>query len=386
MKKLILTGMLMLSLLGAVGLAFQNSNKKPSPKPTPPSASPKPTPNFRAKPTPKPTPTPAVKSVAFIESVFNFQSLTFLLCAGVVGFLLALIVGHAALGDSPADAALRGLEAGILAILGGWFARMFIALLLSTAKDLEGAQIAVGWGFFLVLGPVDMIVQRAADHLWTTPQALLILGMVVGSFTGMMNGLWKIHDWKGAGWIAFPLDVTWGLAGATTGSLLHVLNVFLGKHATDIRHEAHRYESGFHLKDTFAFTQGPVMSNLTSAPAAAGAKKNTLYYHERTHVWQNRVFGPFFTLTYLGWMALWIIPALIAALVTKDGKAIENWCYYNNPWETWAYLVGPLNPAGESTRAGRHALIFSDVAILVLSILYFIGVISLLVWLVPKAW
>jgi hypothetical protein len=384
MRKLILTGMLMLSLLGAVALAFQNSNKKPTPRPTPPRASPKPTASpVRAKPTPTPVraaPTSPVNSVSFVDSVFNLQSLTFLVCAGVVGFFLALIVGHAALGDSPADAALRGLEAAILAVLGGLLARMFVALLLSTAKDLAGAQIAVGWGFFLFPGAVDTIARLAADHVVTTPEFLLILGMAVGAFTGMMNGLWQIHDWKGVGWIAFPLDVTWGLAGATTGALLHVINFAWAKHADETRYDAHRYKSGMRFKGTFALTQGPVMSNLTTAPAAAGAKKDTLYYHERTHVWQNRIFGPFFTLTYLGWMAFWLVPALIAAAITRDGEAIEAWCYYNNPWETWAYLVG----AGP--RASRHALIFGDVAILVLSIPYFIGIISLFIWLATKAW
>lgn len=380
MRKLILAGMLMMSLLGAATLAFQASNKKPTPRPTPPRgvATPKPTAGpVGPKPTPTPpraTASPEANSVTFVGCVFTLQALIFLVAAGVVGFLLALIVGLAALSDSGGDAALRGLEAAILAVLGGLLARMFVCMLLAMAKDLAGAQIAVGWGFFLFPGAVDTIAKIAVHHPVTTPEFLVFLAMVIGSFTGMMNGLWQIHDWKGIGWLAFPLDVTWGLAGATTGALLHVINFAWAGHADETRYDAHRYESGMRFKGSFALTQGPVMSNLSDPPGIP------LYHHERTHVWQNRIFGPLFTLTYLGWMVVWLIPGVIAAIVTRDAEAIQSWCYYNNPWETWAYLVG----AGP--RTGRHPLIWGDLAILGVSIPFFIGIIALFVWLCTRVW
>jgi hypothetical protein len=190
----------------------------------------------------------------------------------------------------------------------------------------------------------------------------------------MMNGLWKIHDWKGLGWLAFPLDVTWGLAGATTGALLHLIDCIATTHGSEIRKEAHRYEGGMRFKPTFALTQGPVMSNLQDTPGAG------LYHHERTHVWQNRIFGPLFSLTYLGWMVVWFVPGAIAAIATRDAEAIQSWCYYNNPWETWAYLVG----AGP--RTGRHPLIWGDLAILLISIPFFGLVIGLFVIVIRKVW
>src|SRR4030095_8980417 len=107
----------------------------------------------------------------------------------------------------------------------------------------------------------------------------------------MINGLWKIHNLKGIGWLAFPLDVTWGLAGATTAMLMHLINAIITTHASETRYEAHRYEGGVRLKPTFALTQGAVMSNLTTVPRPpgqprpAGEPYDTLYYHERTHVW-----------------------------------------------------------------------------------------------------
>lgn len=383
MRSKILPAMLLLLFWAPSILAFQP--KKPTPKPKPSASAPKPTPKPSAsvpgKPTPKPSPgTPgAVQKqgvVPLADRIFDLPAFVFLLVMGVIAFGLGAAVGAEGLKESKGDAALRGLEAAILAVVGGLLARFFIALLIWLGNDSPSVEIAVGWFFFLIPGLVDMIAYLKDGETVTSPDFLIWMGTAIGSFTGLMNGLWKIHNWKGLGYLAFPLDVTWGLTGAMTGSLLHLINFAWADHQEDGRREAHRYYSGARLKGTFAFTQGPVMSNLKVAP---GGKK-TLYHHERTHVWQNRAFGPLFTLSYLGWMAVWIIPALIAAAAKKDSKAIDAWCYYNNPWETWAYLVG----AGP--RTGRHSLIWSDLVILLLSLPFFAGMISLLAWAASEAW
>jgi len=79
------------------------------------------------------------------------------------------------------------------------------------------------------------------------------------------------------------------------------------------------------------------MSNLQDGPG------QDLYRHEKTHVWQNRAFGPLYTLTYVGWMVVWVVPAIIAGVIIKGVSGLfagpNNWCYFNNPWETWAYAV-----------------------------------------------
>ena len=50
-----------------------------------------------------------------------------------------------------------------------------------------------------------------------------------------------------------------------------------------------------------------------------------------------------YTLTYVGWIVVWVIPAVIVGIVTKGISGFfagpNNWCYFNNPWETWAYAV-----------------------------------------------
>jgi len=85
-----------------------------------------------------------------------------------------------------------------------------------------------------------------------------------------------------------------------------------------------------------------------------------LFNHERMHVCRTASSVRLFTLTYVGWMAVMFLPGVIAAAVRKVGvgQALENYCYYNNPWETWAYLIG----AGP--RSGRGPLIWSDLVVL----------------------
>lgn len=391
MKSLLLAGILVVTLMGIAALAFQKTNKKPTPRPSP-AASSKATPRPsisppRAGTTPKPSPSPGGTPVSFVSSVFAIETLLFLLAAGIIAFGIATSIGMVTLHESGGDAVKRATEAAILTVLGGLLARVFIAFLLSAAKDPSGAQIAVGWGFFIFPGAVDSFATLFFNHVVTTPGFLLWLAMIVGAFTGMMNGIWQIHDWKGVGWLAFPLDVTWGLAGATTGALIHLIDAALSKHGTETREDAHRYEGGMRFKPDFALTQGAVMSNLKVAPSLPGKSHNTLYYHERTHVWQNRIFGPLFALTYLGWMVVFVLPALIGAIALKNLSTFESLCYYNNPWETWAYLVGAGPRTGRTDDAGKPIpWIWGNLAVLGVSIPFFIGVISLFVWIVSRVW
>jgi hypothetical protein len=265
-----------------------------------------------------------------IARIFDVSGLVILGILALAGFLVPVIVG-AVKGDSRV---WRGIEAAILAVIGGIIARGFISLLLGSANDSAGAGLVVGWGFFLVPGIVDT---TSGQRLLTTPDILLTFASIVGGGTGMMAGIYRIYDWEGLGWLGFPLDVTWALAGNTVGALLHLINIGWGEHGDETRENAHRYAQGFRLKKDFAFTQGNVMSDLHYGPT------DNLYRHERTHVWQNRAFGPLFTLTYISWMLVWLIPAMIAGVIVKGasglGKGPERWCYFNNPWETWAYGV-----------------------------------------------
>lgn len=298
---------------------------------------------------------------------------------GLLAFLTALIFKNnfkkrADVKDpSIGDGALRGLEAFLLAIIGGLLARAAVSVLLGAANDTPAAGVVIGWGFFLFPGLIGTIPYLTHSHaLLTSVNDLLIFATVVGGFTGALNGLWKIYSWTGLGWIAFPLDVTWGLAGNTIACLLHIINFAWAGHGDEDRENAHRYASGFCLKPGYAFTQGCVMSALSEAPG------DPLYNHEITHVWQNRIFGPAYTLTYLGWMAVWVVPSLIYAAIKLGFSEIfsgpQAWCYFNNPWEAWAYEVQSADRRNiQGVTAGVAKLIWSGVWVVIWAVVFYLG-------------
>lgn len=273
--------------------------------------------------------------------LFDAGPLIFYVAAFGGAFLIGTIA-RAVKGDG-ARSLLTGLEAGVLAPAGAFLAGSVVSLSLSAAGDAPAAAIVVGFGAFLWVGLIDLISYLAAGQVLVTPVHLVWIALAVGGCAGLFAGLHRIYDWAGVGWVAFPLDVTWGLAGTTHACLLHLIDTAMTRHAPETRRNAHRYLGGFRIKRGFAFTQGAVMSNLGVGPPTAGSYGRSLYRHERTHVWQNRVFGPAFTLTFLSWMALMVAPGTLAGAASKRasvGTGIEWWTYYDNPWEVWAYRYG----------------------------------------------
>jgi hypothetical protein len=299
------------------------------------------------------------------------------LAIAVLGFIIGLVLGLAR--GEGSRAAYRGLEAAGLALLGGIVARLFINIPLLLGGDSPGASLVVGWAFFLWPGVVDTIAAPFGARLLSTPDRLLWIALFVGSFAGMMDGMRRIHRWRGDGALSFLLDVTWGLAGTTNALLLHLVNFAWAEHTDEARQSCHRYRKGFQFKSGFAFTQGNAMSAM-----GHHAPGTPLHRHEMVHVWQNRAFGPLFTLAYLGWMVVFFIPALIAGLATPAGPAlaIERWCYTNNPFEAWAYLVGHRH--GASARSGE--LVWSDGAVMAASAVFFTGFLALTAVLVAVVW
>ncbi len=288
-----------------------------------------------------------------IDDILTPAAVLFAAGAGFVAGGAGLVVGRGA-GDG-SRGARRGLEAGVLALLGGLVARTFVGLFLGIGGGDPGDERLAGWFFFVWPGAVDSVAALFATQLLTHEGALLWIALVVGAVAGGFDGVWRIHDWKGRGVLTFLADFTWGLAGTTHGVLFHLVNFLHAVHPDEPREGAHRYETGFRFRSGFAVTQGSVMSNMGSrGPGSA------LYAHERAHVLQNRIFGPFFTLTYLGWMAVMLVPGLIAGLASRAGPAVgvERLCYFNNPWEAWAYRVG--HSCGARPRTAWGSLIWSD--------------------------
>lgn len=310
------------------------------------------------------------------ERIFPWKVLVISgICAGAA-FLVGLL-GAILRSDSAGNVVLSAFEAAVLAFVGGLLARSFISLLLWTGRDSPNVGFVLGWAFFLWPGVVDTIARLFGKQYATRPTVLLWVAMSVGTFTGMMDGMWQTHSWAGPGVVAFALDETWGLNGSTQGDLLHLVDFSWGDHAVgETRTDAHRYNNGFAVKPGFAFTQGAVMS---SNGAAAGS---ALFSHENTHVWQNRLFGPLFTLSYIAWLIVFLLPGLIVGLVSGAvGKGIENLSYFNNPWEVWGYAVQGRD------RSVEGAGIWSGLVVALVSLLLFFPLfLGGLGWIVRRVW
>jgi hypothetical protein len=306
---------------------------------------------------------------------FDGGALLFFLGAAIVGVVISVIVNVRA-GRESSIVALRAVEVLLLTFIGGFLARAFLSLLLSAGNDSPDAGTVLALAFFpipailLELLRLIGISSAAANDVNT----ILALAAGFGVLVGMADGLGRVHNWLGLGIPGFVLDTTWGLTGSVHGGLMHLINVVLrATYSADVRSGAHRYESGFRIKGGFAFTQGSVMSNLRSGPGTG------IFVHERTHVWQNRLFGPIFTWGYALWMAVMFIPGIIAgpAKGTTVGDGIMKLCYYNNPYEAWAYKFG-------GTRSG--ALVWTDGQAILGAVLFYIPFLILVVLLVTNVW
>jgi hypothetical protein len=312
-----------------------------------------------------------------MASVFAGSALVVVGVFAAVGAISGGILG-AVIGSR---APRRAIEGALLAFIGGLVARLFIYLMLSAGNHSPGANLMIGWAFLLWPGAIDTVARLFGGPVFTTPDTMMWIATAVGALTGLMSGIRLIYNWGAAGIPSFLLDITWGMAGSTNGCLLHLFNLLFGKHSGDEGTEAHRYQSGFHVPGhpTFAFTQGAVMSNLADSPG------KPLYRHELTHVWQNRFAGPLYTMSYLGWMAVIFIPGLIAGAARAGvGQGIEQWCYFNNPWEAWGYKV--QHNHGGGTRTSFGTMVWSDALVLGISIPFFLLFLGFFAAMVSTVW
>jgi hypothetical protein len=298
-----------------------------------------------------------------LESILTFV----LISASIIGFVHARRRG-----ESNRAAGWAGLETGLTSVLGAIAAGLFVWLMLALGGFSPKATFAVGWFFLLWPGVIDTIAWLLNGHTVFKPEHLTLMAGCVGTVVGFADGLRRIHAWSRWGSLQFLADVTWGLANNVNASLIHLINLGWGKPIPSQRVGAHRYDRGFCFAPHFALTQGNVCSNLR------GRVETDLFDHEYVHVLQNRIFGPIFPLTYVGWMILFLIPAAIYGLVVgRLGSTIMSWCYFNNPWEEWAYRIG----------GGRYPeLVWPIHRTLVWGVIFFAAVFGGLGWIIAQVW
>ncbi|MGD1992825.1 MAG: toxin TcdB middle/N-terminal domain-containing protein [Anaerolineae bacterium] len=238
----------------------------------------------------------------------------------VVGFIAGTIYGLAT--GQGWSSLLTGLEAGLLGAAGAWL-----------AWNTAG----------LALGGLSAIGISTSSGVAT---GIMIGAAVIGGLNGVISGATQIYDWTSAeGWFSFLSDSTWGLVGTTLGVLTHLVNwIFYGggdyQPELSRRQNRHVYDGGLGF-ESYAFTQGNVISNLQG-------RRGDLLDHEMLHVWQSRIFGPYFQYVYVAWLYIGFWVALVLAPFTEQpiGQDIMDVAYYNNPWETWAYSVGGTSGGG----------------------------------------
>lgn len=243
----------------------------------------------------------AIIAIAYIAAVATVAALA-------VGFVAGLIYGLA--NGQGWGSLLTALETALTTTAGMW---------------LGGIT-----GFF-------------AGLLVGNPFGGFIVGAAMGGMNGLISGMTGIYDWSSwKGWAAFASDSTWGLVGTSLGNIVHVINLFYGdaNYRSDLsrRQNRHVYEGGFALKSDFAFTQGNVISN--AGQGGKGINASFIAQHEELHIWQNRIFGPLFQLTYVVWAVGGFIVGTAVWFTDTDedwGSLVETAAYYDNPFEYWAY-------------------------------------------------
>ncbi|MDX2161978.1 MAG: hypothetical protein SF162_11685 [bacterium] len=347
-----------------------------------------------------------------MERIFDSSALVVLLILAFIASIIGLVLGVTK-GEN-ARSMIRFFEALIVTFLGGLFARMFIGGLLELANNNQDAATVLTWFFFLPNAVFEFVlaIRPSLDGTFTpfltSPDGVRWTATLIGAFTGAVGGIWATYRWDRLGIVAFLLDVTWALNGSYLSALLHLVDFSWadkadapasGTNLGDRRRNNHRYRKGFAFKPNFALTLGNTMSN-----CIAGRDPSVgLWVHENTHVWQNRAFGPLFTLSYLAWLIVTTVlfgawAGLVAyggARRRRDGTAyplmerIVNGAtdvgYLSNPWEAWAYKVGEGYREPYRGNFGGP-LVWADGVVIAFAIPYFLIVIGLMIAAFVAAW
>jgi hypothetical protein len=159
----------------------------------------------------------------------------------------------------------------------------------------------------------------------------------VNLFLRRQLSIYNFRDWRG--WAAFLLDYTWGAPGTALGYGLQIVNDFTPNSNYDPALSqlagAHVYRGGVGLPG-FTTTLGNVTTRLGTGPAADALMAE----HEMVHVWQSRIFGPLFPISYAGWMVGGFFAGTGYWLFHPEQNwysLVETAAYYDNPWEVMAY-------------------------------------------------
>ena len=186
---------------------------------------------------------------------------------------------------------------------------------------------------------LTMLAWTRRDAVDPGQDVLNTIGTVVTGVTTFVERMFSIYDfndWRG--WLAFGIDYTWGLPGTLLGDAVQVINAFVpgSNYRDDLSYHQnhHVYEGGVYVMG--ALSMGNVISN--AGIGDASITESTLA-HEDTHVWESRLFGPLFQITYVSWFVGGALVGTASWLTNQSQdwySLVYKSAYYDNPWERWA--------------------------------------------------
>lgn len=187
-------------------------------------------------------------------------------------------------------------------------------------------------GFFLGMilagGSYFGIAMAAGADLMT---AAIVAGVaaVIGAGYSAIAFSKKIYEVGFLSILGYLLDMTWSLLNTLAGFLVWIPACkIVGANFVQPNDDSQR--SG-----TFVYDKNPrggVYDATTIGTVIAGGWSS----HEETHVWQARIFGPSYLLSYI----IALILNIPFRAITGNTENLTEEAYYRIPFEDWAYQAG----------------------------------------------
>jgi hypothetical protein len=196
-----------------------------------------------------------------------------------------------------------------------------------------------------------------------------VAGAIGGTYTAIALGF-KVYALRFFSIVGLFLDLTWSLVNTLGGLLVWIPACLIGG-ARFIAPGADSRRSG-----TFVYSSNPRgggYAATTIGTVIAGGWSS----HEEIHVWQARIFGPFYFVAYVVNLVL----NMLMRLITGRTKDLGREAYYRICFEEWAYWSG--SDSGGAIRWGPWLGGFF------LSLLYVVPLVLVVVGLVagePAMW
>lgn len=207
------------------------------------------------------------------------------------------------------------------------------------SRSLETLGLAVAGG---VLGGV-------AGRVIGGSRPLIAITAGIAAVNGALAGRHRIHNLRHRRSLAaFALDSTWALSSTTAALVSHAIAFTRrdrgGRSDALSRHrDRHVYATGAVLRKGYALTLGNVVSgagDVDGDSERSQRRRALVERHEDLHVWQARVLGPIYPITYVAWSIGGAMVGFMRWWRSREHplvREVDAAAYYANPYEWWAY-------------------------------------------------